>query len=258
MSQNTERFTGRVGDYERYRSRYPAQVIDILAQRCGLTREAHVADIGAGTGMLSELFLEYGNALVAVEPNDEMRAACKHLAHAWPGMLVKEGTAEANGLEEASVDFVVAGRAFHWFDPVSAKEEFQRILRPGGWVVLVSNSRVRDESPQSVAFEALLREYGTDYEANYQRYKITPRIDAFFAGGDLFREEIAGEQRLTLEELIGLTQSFSVSPVPGDPRHAGMQKALEAFFSRWQKEGVVVITTLCKLSCGRFSAWSHG
>src|ERR1700754_3860110 len=112
MSQNTERFTGRVADYERYRSRYPAQVIDILATRCGLTREAAVADIGAGTGMLLELFLEHGNAVVAVEPNDEMRQACERLTKIWPGMLIKKGTAEATGLEDASVDFVLAGRAF--------------------------------------------------------------------------------------------------------------------------------------------------
>ena len=253
MSQNTERFTGRVADYERYRSRYPDEVIEILVDRCGLTREAHVADIGAGTGMLSELFLEHGNAVVAVEPNDEMRSTCERLTQLWPGLLVRKGTAEATGLEDASVDLLVAGRAFHWFDPVPTRHEFQRILRPGGWVVLASNSRVRDPSPQSVAYESLLREYGTDYEANHQRYKISPTVDAFFAGGELFREEFAGEHRLMLDELIGLTQSLSVAPLPGDPRHAGLQAALEKFFSHWQRDGTVTLATLCKLSCGRFN-----
>jgi SAM-dependent methyltransferase len=252
MSQHTERFTGKVGDYERYRSRYPAQVIDILVERCRLTREAQVADIGAGTGMLSELFLEHGNAVVAIEPNDDMRSACEHLAQAWPGLLVKKGTAEATGLEDASIDFIAAGRAFHWFDPEPTRREFHRILRPRGWVVLVTNSRVRDESPQSLAFEALLREHGTDYSANRERYEIAPRIDAFFAGGELFRHEIAGEQRLTLEQLIGLTQSLSVSPLPGDPRYPAIQKALEDFFSQWQNDGVIVLATLCRLACGRF------
>ena len=99
MSEHAERFTGRVEDYERYRTRYPAAVIDVLVERCGLQREHHVADIGAGTGMLAELFLEHGNAVVAVEPNDDMRAACERLASAWPGLTVKKGTAEATGLE---------------------------------------------------------------------------------------------------------------------------------------------------------------
>jgi SAM-dependent methyltransferase len=253
MNEAQDRFTGRVADYERYRTRYPAQVIDILSERCGLTREAQVADIGAGTGMLSELFLEYGNSVVAIEPNDEMRAGSERLAQAWPGFLVKKGTAEATGLEDVSVDYVAAGRAFHWFDPEPAKREFKRIVRPGGWVVLVTNSRVRDESPQSLDYEALLREHGIDYKENRERYEIAPKIDSFFAGGELFREEISGEQRLTLEDLIGLTQSLSVSPLPGDPRYPGMQKALDEFFSRWKREGTVVITTVCRMACGRFT-----
>jgi len=254
MSQHVERFTGRVADYERYRSRYPSQVVDILVERCGLTRDSQIADIGAGTGMLSELFLEHGNAVVAIEPNDEMRSSCERLSQAWPGLLVKKGTAESTGLEDASVDFIAAGRAFHWFNPEPTKREFQRILRPAGWIVLVSNSRVRDDSPQSMAYETLLRDYGTDYAENRSRYEIAPRIDAFFAGGELFREEIAGEQRVTLDELIGLTQSLSVSPMPDDPRHKLMLDALGEFFSKWQNDGEIVIAIVCKLACGRFTS----
>ena len=63
MTKNVERFTGRVEEYERYRLRYPGEVIRTLTERCGLTREHLVADIGAGTGMLAELFLEHGSWL---------------------------------------------------------------------------------------------------------------------------------------------------------------------------------------------------
>jgi ubiquinone/menaquinone biosynthesis C-methylase UbiE len=115
MTQHTERFTGRVEDYERYRLCYPVTVIETLVARCGLQREHLVADVGAGTGMLAELFLEYGNAVVAVEPNDDMRSACERLASLWPGLTVRKATAEITGLKDASVDFVVVGRAFHCF-----------------------------------------------------------------------------------------------------------------------------------------------
>src|SRR5580692_9769748 len=113
MTQHTERFTGRVADYERYRLRYPVEVLGTLRERCGLVREHLVADIGAGTGMLAELFLENGNAVIAVEPNDDMRAACERLAGLWPGLTVKKAAAEATGLKDASVDFIAVGRAFH-------------------------------------------------------------------------------------------------------------------------------------------------
>jgi ubiquinone/menaquinone biosynthesis C-methylase UbiE len=253
MSEHTERFSGRVADYERYRSRYPSQVIDILVERCGLTRDDLVADIGAGTGMFAELFLQFGNAVVAVEPNSEMRAACEKLAAAWPGLTVKDGTGEQTGIEDASVDLIAVGRAFHWFALKRTRPEFQRILKPGGWVVLASNSRVRDDSPISQAYEAVLREHGTDYAANRERYEIAPRVDTFFAGGELFRSEIAGEQKLTLEEFLGLTQSFSVTPTPDHPKYEGMQKALRAFFVQWQKDDVVTLRTMCRIACGRLA-----
>jgi SAM-dependent methyltransferase len=252
MTENADRFTGRAEDYAAYRLYYPAAVIEILVARCGLRREHLVADIGAGTGMLSQIFLEHGNAVIAVEPNEEMRAVCERLTSLWPGLTVKDATAESTGLEDGSVDFVAAGRAFHWFDQKKAAEEFRRILRPQGWVVLASNSRVRDDSPLSLAYEALLREHGTDYEANRWRYDIAPRVEAFFAGGELFRDEIRGEQRLTREELIGQTQSLSVAPQPGDAKYEGMQAALREFFAKWHTDDVVVMNTVCRVACGRF------
>ncbi len=253
MTEHTERFTGRVEDYERYRQRYPEAVIPMLVERCGLRREDLVADIGAGTGMLAEIFLEHGNAVVAVEPNDDMRGACERLTTVWPGLTVKKATAEATGLGDASVDMIAVGRAFHWFDHEKTAKEFRRILRAGGWVVLVTNSRVRDDSPVSVAYEAMLREHGTDYAANRERYEIAAKVDAFFAGGELFREEIVSEQRLTLEELIGQTQSLSVTPGLEHPKYGEMQEALREFFVRWQVDGVVVMKTSCRVACGRFA-----
>ncbi len=252
MSESTERFTGRVEEYAKYRLPYPAEVIGILTSRCGLGREHLVADIGAGTGMLSQVFLEHGNAVLAIEPNDEMRAACERLGSAWPGLTVQDATAEETGLGDASVDFVSAGRAFHWFDQEKAAMEFRRILRPGGWVVLASNGRLRDDSPQSKDYEALLCQHGTEYEANRWRHITDPRVDDFFAGGELFRDEIRGEQRLTREELIGQTQSLAVAPQQSDAKYEGMQQALREFFAKWQVDGVVTMQTVCQMACGRF------
>ena len=252
MSENTEVFTGRVEDYQKYRLPYPAALIELLTSRCGLLREHLIADIGAGTGMLSQLFLEYGNAVVAVEPNAGMRAVCERLASAWPGLTVMHATAEATGLEDASVDFVAAGRAIHWFDQAQAAKEFRRILRPEGRLLLAYNGRALDDTPQSQEYEALLREHGTEYDLSRARYTLDPYVDAFFAGGEFLRDDIRGEQRLTREELLGQTQSLSFAPKPGDPKYQGMQQALREFYGKWQDDGIVVMSTVCRVACGRF------
>ncbi|WP_183788762.1 class I SAM-dependent methyltransferase [Tunturiibacter gelidoferens] len=245
--KHTERFTGRVEDYERYRLRYPTKVIEILTDHCGLQREHMVADIGAGTGMLAELFLENGNAVVAIEPNDDMRAACEQLATAWPGLTVKKATAENTVLADASVDFISVGRAWHWVDRERAVREFRRILRPAGWVVLASNRRSQDESAEAEAYEKILMRFGRDYRETHQQIRRMAEVAPLFAEGAVVRQEVSGEQVQTLDEFLGQTQSFSATPKPGDEGYMGMQVALEDFFARFEHDGLLHTGTICSV-----------
>ena len=130
MSDNTQRFTGRAEDYDRYRQRYPSsEVLSRLRAWCGLTSAWLVADVGAGTGMLAEVFLENGNRVLAIEPNPDMLGQLRAAFAATPQLEVIDATAEATTLPDASVDLVAAGRAFHWFDKERALAEFRRILK---------------------------------------------------------------------------------------------------------------------------------
>lgn len=249
-----ERFTGRADVYQKYRTRYPDTALRSLEQRCGLTSSWQVADIGAGTGMLTELFLEHGNPVIAVEPNAEMRSACEQLSSRFPQLRCVDAMAEATGLPEHSVDIVAAGRAFHWFDPVRARAEFQRILRPQGWVALVSSGRQKGDAPSMRDYEHLLEEHGVDFAQTLHRYNAHQRMDEFFAGGEWWQMEFLGEQQLTLEELAGQTQSLSFAPDPEHPKYAGMQQALREYFDRYQQDGRLHMPTICHLTCGRFAA----
>ena len=243
MSSNADRFTGRVAEYEKYRLGYPPEVHDVLREHCGLRPGDVIADVGAGTGMVARLFLEAGNRVFAVEPNAEMRAACVRALGGYAGLQVIDAGAEATGLEAASVDMVCVGRAFHWFDQASALEEFGRVLKPGGWVVVLANRRRQSGTAQADAYEALLMEHGTDYGDVRAGYRSYATLRAF--GVDSFEVVMAGTEALTLEALLGQTQSYSMAPLPGHAQYAGMQAALREFFAKWSVNGVLQMETEC-------------
>src|SRR5262249_25032267 len=138
--RSTERFSDRVEDYVRYRPDYPRALVEWL-HGLGVHPDWTVADIGAGTGISSKLFLDAGHRVTAVEPNDAMRAAAGRWLADEDRYHAVNGTAEATGLADGSVDLVIAAQAFHWFDKEKVRTEFARILSPHGLVAVFWNSR---------------------------------------------------------------------------------------------------------------------
>src|SRR5262245_48233354 len=101
----TTRFSSRVANYVKYRTTYPAGVLEILGCEAGLTPESVIADVGAGTGISAELFLRNGNTVYGVEPNADMRQAAEELLGKYPKFHGVAAIAEATTLAVASVDF---------------------------------------------------------------------------------------------------------------------------------------------------------
>src|SRR5699024_12486378 len=109
-----------------------------------LGTSAHVADIGAGTGKMSEELVYQGTRTVAVEPNPDMLCILDAKASTISLLTAVQATAEDTSLPDASITLVTAGQSFHWFDQAAFRAECRRILSPGGKVALVWNSRRRD------------------------------------------------------------------------------------------------------------------
>ncbi|MFC4854409.1 class I SAM-dependent methyltransferase [Actinophytocola glycyrrhizae] len=125
-------FGSRAADYAAHRPDYPADGI-----RWALGGAARsVLDLAAGTGKLTDGLLPLGLEVTAVEPDEEMRA---ELTRRLPTVEALAGTAEAIPLAAGSVDAVLVGQAFHWFDQEAALDEIGRVLRPGGTVGLLWN-----------------------------------------------------------------------------------------------------------------------
>src|SRR5216684_3884034 len=175
-----QRFSNRVADYVRYRPSYPSALIELLREECGLRPDHVVADVGSGTGILSRMFLENGNRVLGVEPNDAMRGAGKEYLSAFKNFSSIAGSAEATTLPDASVDFVSVAQAFHWFEPAATRREFLRILRPEGTVVIVWNDRQLDTTQFLRDYEALLRRFSTDYAKVSESYPRKGQIRDFF------------------------------------------------------------------------------
>ena len=248
----SRRFSSRVENYIKYRPGYPSAVIDTLASECGLTEKSIVADIGSGTGILSELFLKHGNPVFGVEPNREMREASERLLKQHPNFTSVNGTAEATTLANGSVDFITAGQAFHWFDRNQARREFARILKPNGWVVLIWNDRQTDASSFLREYEELLQKYGTDYQQVNHRNIDTEAITAFFAPQLFTRREFENQQVFDMEGLTGRLLSSSYAPEPGHPNHQPMLEALRAVFDRYQAGGKVTLGYATTMYFGHF------
>src|SRR5690348_6041031 len=120
-SDGVKSFSSKAVAYAKGRPHYAKEALDFVINQLGLNSSMCVADVGAGTGLLTRELATRFCDVIAVEPNEEMRNAL--------GDSVVDGTAENTGLDDSSVDAVFAAQAFHWFNPFLARIEFQRILK---------------------------------------------------------------------------------------------------------------------------------
>jgi SAM-dependent methyltransferase len=237
----TGRFTARAESYERGRPGYPIALREFCRSSLGLLPKHIVADVGSGTGILSDLFLTGGNRVMAIEPNDDMRAAAERRFGGNNNFVSIKGRAEETGLADRSVDFILAGQAFHWFDRAAAKIEFLRILRAGGWVILVWNDR-RADGEFEAEYESILREFAIDLsEVSLRRRAATHEEDLgdFFSPHGFQTSCFSNSRSFDLEELISMASSASYLPLPGHPRYPELAVRVQKAFQTSAQNGRV-------------------
>jgi SAM-dependent methyltransferase len=249
-SNATSRFSDRVENYVRYRPGYPPDALQALKDECGLAPNHMIADIASGTGIWTRAFLENGNPVFGVEPNAEMRAAGERLLAEFPKFTSVDGTAEATTLPDHSMDFATAAQAAHWFDRKRARQEFVRILKPGGWLALLWNERVTDSTQFLRDYESLLLKYGTDYQ-DIRHERTTSEINEFFNPA-AYRERVFDmRQEFDYAGIEGRLLSSSYAPGPDHPRHAWMLAELQRIFDARAVNGQAVFEYKTRLYFGR-------
>ena len=244
------RFSDRADDYVKYRPHYSPEVAQALQEACGLRSQHLIADVGCGTGLLAKILLDNGNRVIGVEPNREMRVAGADYLAAYPNFSMVDGSAEATTLPGSSVDFVVAGQAFHWFRPDETRVEFARILKPRGWTVLVWHDRNLDSTPFLRAYEDFVRRHSVDYEQVTDKHLASyAALERFFAPNQMKLIQQHNQQRLDFDGLRGRLLSSSYIPKSGATYEA-MLRDLPQLFCSHASGGRVVLQYDTKIYFG--------
>jgi SAM-dependent methyltransferase len=252
MLSSTERFSTRVENYIKYRPSYPPALLEMLRVKCGLAATSRVADIGSGTGILTELLLETGAEVYAVEPNKEMRVAAERLLGDYGRFRSIDGTAEATTLPQSCVDLITASQAFHWFDVARARAEFGRVLEPRGWVVLVWNERPADAGAFLDDYDSLLRRHAAEYDRVTNLRADENKIREFF-GRTPETAVFSNRQTFDFAGLHGRLMSSSYAPEPGHPAHEPMIAGLRDLFERHHRGGKVLFPYRTLVYYGRLN-----
>jgi ubiquinone/menaquinone biosynthesis C-methylase UbiE len=249
----TERFADRVEDYIKYRPRYSHDVVQALREACGLSPEHSIVDVGCGTGLLAQIFLENGNQVIGVEPNAEMREAGEQFLSSFAKFSMVAGMAEATTLPDQCADFVIAGQAFHWFQPRPTRIEFARILKPQGWVVLVWHDRDLESTPFLRAYEDFLHRHATDYSTvAHNKVANHGALEQFYSPDRMEVIVQATQQRFDLEGLRGRLLSSSYAPREGSSAEA-MLKELPKLFAAYAQGGQVVFEYWTRIYYGHLT-----
>jgi len=234
------RFSDRVANYVKYRPDYPREIIGFLETKCGLTHETVIADVGCGTGISSRVFLENCNRVIGVEPNAVMRAAAEDQLSEFAEFIAVDGTSDHTTLPDGSVDMVVAAQAFHWFDAEKTRPEFERILRPGGHIVLIWNERQLDTTPFLIEYEAFLIKYAYDY-GNVRHENIHAEELSNFFQKTYGSATFPNIQVFDFDGLKGRMLSASYMPNESDAVFPEMIEELRALFAKHAENGRIKV-----------------
>ena len=250
LIDNTKKFDGLATEYSKGRPAYAKKFIDELYEKYGFSKESIVADVGAGTGKFAKQILDKGSFVYCVEPNVDMRTKAVGELKAYKNVECIDGDAANTCLNDNSVDFVTVAQAFHWFEVESFKRECKRILKPGGKVFLVWNSR--DTNFEIVCKNAeIYNRYCPGFKGFSNGIQENDaRIEEFFDGK---YEKVKYDNPLyfTKEIFISRCLSSSYSLKCGEDKYNEYVGELEKLFDVYEVNGTVCMPNSTIVYFGR-------
>ena len=244
------RFNNRVENYIKYRPGYPTEIIDFLKKEIGLKPSDVVADMGSGTGILSELFLINGNEVFGVEPNWEMRHAAEKLLKEYDNFHSVNGKAKDTSLKENSIDLITAGQSFHWFNNEMTRKEFKRILKPDRFAVLIWNDRSKNSSEFMNDYDRLLSNLESDFKEVKHENLNGADFQQFYGTKSCSIKSYDNYQYFNQKSLLGRLLSASYTPTEGEA-HTKMINEVKEIFTKHNENGRIKIEYKTKIYYGK-------
>jgi SAM-dependent methyltransferase len=243
-------YSTKAAHYARYRWHYAVEAILTLVDVAQLGPTSVIADVGAGTGILSRQLADQCSVkrIYAIEPNHEMRALAQEQLAPYACCTVLDGTAEAIPLPDRCVDLIAVAQAIHWFEPEAAHAEFRRISRPGGWLALLRNYGT-DEVLGRVLAALMVEENGVEAQHTAQRPGSKP--SRYYCGG---APPLTRTFPFVLQEpwetFLGSLCSASFTPNEDHPFYARFEHEARKMFSRLSVDGLLAVRGETELITG--------
>lgn len=242
-------YSTKAEKYAKYRWDYAPEAIEAIVGITRMSAESTIADIGAGTGILTKRLVDQAQRVYAVEPNAELRQILSKVIGSFPSVSIIDGSAESTGLSNDSVDVITVAQAIHWFDPEPSKREMNRILKRGGWLALLRNYGTHKEQNQALG-SLMTEEYGVDFtRVNVQTQEKSP---GFYFGHDNFRKmTFPFRFAQNWEEFIGALTTASYMPDEDHPLFRKLESNAREIFSKFSNEGYWMVEGETELIIGQ-------
>ncbi len=242
-------YSTKAEKYAKYRWDYAPQAIAAILEITQMSTKSTLADIGAGTGILTRHFAEKVQRVYAIEPNLGMRQILTRDMKAFPSVFVLDGSAENTSLPNNSVDVITVAQAIHWFDPEPAGREMLRILKRGGWLALLRNYALDEEKGKALG-SLMTEEYGADFTVVTERPKEMP-TSFYFGNGHFQKLTFPFQSRQNWEEFIGSLTTASFMPDEDHLLFGKLETKAREIFSQYSQDGYYVSEGETELLIGR-------
>lgn len=244
------KFNKMQNDYSKYRPEYSNEAIEYILSLQNIDNNFTIADIGAGTGKLSLPFVKRGLKLYGIEPNSDMYKKCIENMKEYNNFSGILGSAESTSLDDNSINLLVVGQAFHWFNIDEFKRECKRILKDDGYIAILYNNGDYTKDVINKIHE-LSREYCPEYKGSSGGlYNNEDIFNKFFDNG-YDRIVFKNDYKLTLDQFIGLNFSASYAPKENEENHDIYLSKLEEVFNTYQEDGYLTMPNNTILRIGK-------